>query len=112
QGTVYDQSGAFVPNVTIEIRSVDKGTLHTVTTDDRGRFREPLLLPGTYELEATATGFQLLVMKDIQLTVGQDAVLDVKLAIQATTGQVTVTAEQPAINLASAALSGTVERKQ
>jgi outer membrane receptor protein involved in Fe transport len=112
QGTVYDQSGAFVPNVTIEIRSVDKGTLHTVTTDDRGRFREPLLLPGTYELEATAPGFQPLVMKDIQLTVGQDAVLDVKLAIQATTGQVTVTAEQPAINLASAALSGTVERKQ
>jgi outer membrane receptor protein involved in Fe transport len=112
EGTVFDLSGAFVPNARIEIRSVEKGTVYTVTTDDHGRYREPLLLPGSYELEAAASGFQTKVVKDIHLTVGQDAVMDVKLAIQQSSQQVTVTSEAPAINLTSAAMSGTVERKQ
>src|SRR3982074_2048188 len=50
QGTVYDPSGAFVPGATIEIRNVEKGGTRTLTTDDHGRYREPLLPPGEYEL--------------------------------------------------------------
>lgn len=51
RGTVYDPSGSVVPNASIEVRSVDKGSVRTLTTDDRGRYREPLLLPGAYELQ-------------------------------------------------------------
>lgn len=113
QGTVYDPSGGFVPGATIEIRSVEKGGVRTLTTDGHGRYREPLLLPGEYELRVTVAGFQPVVMKGIKLTVGQDAVLDVKLEIKGGVERVTVTAEEaPPIDLASAALSGTVNRTQ
>jgi outer membrane receptor protein involved in Fe transport len=113
QGTVYDPSGGFVPGATIEIRSVEKGGVRALTTDDHGRYREPLLPPGEYELRMTVAGFQPVVLKGIQLTVGQDAVLDVKLQLTGGTEHVNVTAEDtPPIELASAALSGTVGRAQ
>ena len=112
QGTLFDPSGAVVPGVAIEIRSVDKGSVHTITTDERGRYRDPLLLPGAYELRVSLPGFQTMVLKGIQLTVGQDAVLDVRLEIAKSDQQVNVTADAPSIDLASGALSGTVDRRQ
>jgi len=113
QGTVYDPSGRFVPGATIEIRNVEKGGTRALTTDDHGRYREPLLPPGEYELRTTVAGFQPVVLKGIQLTVGQDAVLDVKLQLRGGTESVNVTADDaPPIDLASAALSGTVSRSQ
>ena len=113
QGTVYDPSGGYVPGASIEIRNVEKGGVRTLTTDDHGRYREQLLPPGEYELHVTVSGFQPTVLKGIQLTIGQDAVLDVKLEITKGTEQVHVTAEDvPPVELASAALSGTVNRTQ
>ena len=113
QGTVYDPSGGYVPGASIEIRNVENGGVRTLTTDDHGRYREQLLPPGEYELHVTVSGFQPTVLKGIQLRIGQDAVLDVKLEITKGTEQVHVTAEDvPPVELASAALSGTVNRTQ
>src|SRR5215472_14787234 len=50
QGTVYDPSGRFVPGAQIEIQSVEKNAVRSLVTDDKGRYREPLLPPGEYEL--------------------------------------------------------------
>jgi len=110
QGTVYDPSGGFVPGAAIEIRNVEQGAVRALTTDDKGRYREPLLPPGEYELRVKVAGFQPVVLKGIKLTIGQDAVLDVKLEITGGVERVNVTADEaPPIDLASAALSGTVE---
>src|SRR3977135_2200060 len=113
QGTVYDPSGGFVPGAAIEIRNAEQGAVRALITDDKGRYREPLLPPGEYELRVKAAGFQPVVLKGIKLTIGQDAVLDVKLEIAGGIERVNVTAEDaPPIDLASAALSGTVNRSQ
>src|SRR5260370_5787785 len=76
----------------MEIRDVEKGGMRALTTDDHGRYREPLLPPGEYELRMTVAGFQPGGLKGIQLTVGQDAVLDVKLQLRGGTERVDVTA--------------------
>src|ERR1700687_5265238 len=55
QGTVYDPSGAVVPQAEIAIRNVDTGAVRTLVTDEGGRWREPVLLPGDYELRLTGT---------------------------------------------------------
>src|SRR6267143_167134 len=113
QGTVYDPSGGFVPGAAIEIRNAEQGAVRALITDDKGRYREPLLPPGEYELRVKVAGFQPVVLKGIKLTIGQDAVLDVKLEIAGGIERVNVTAEDaPPIDLASAALSGTVNRSQ
>src|SRR5437773_7180830 len=46
QGTVYDPSGGFVPGAAIEIRNAEQGAVRALITDDKGRYREPLLPPG------------------------------------------------------------------
>ncbi|PYU53860.1 MAG: hypothetical protein DMG56_28370, partial [Acidobacteria bacterium] len=113
QGTVYDPSGGFVPGAAIEIRNAEQGAVRALITDDKGRYREPLLPPGEYELRVKVLGFQPVVLKGIKLTIGQDAVLDVKLEITGGVERINVSADEaPPIDLASAALSGTVNRSQ
>src|SRR5256886_1768126 len=108
QGTVYDPSGGFVPGAAIEIRNAEQGAVRALITDDKGRYREPLLPPGEYELRVKVAGFQPVVLKGIKLTIGQDAVLDVKLEITGGVERINVSADEaPPIDLASAALGGT-----
>ncbi len=112
QGVVTDPSGAVVPKSAIEIRNVHTGDRKSVASDDAGRYREPLLPPGEYEIRASAPGFQTLVRKGLTLAVGQDAVVNLSLEIGQTTGVITVAADAARINLASGALSGLVETRQ
>src|SRR5260370_19251353 len=61
----------------------------------------------------TVAGFQPGVLKGIEGTVGQDAVLDVKVQLRVGAKSVNVAVDDaPPIDLASAALSGTVNRSQ
>src|SRR5882762_7432396 len=70
QGTVYDPSGAVVPHAEITIRNVDTEAIRTLVADEGGRWREPVLLPGDYELRVTAVGFQTMLRRGIHLAVG------------------------------------------
>src|SRR6202171_6578255 len=112
QGTVYDPSGAVVPQAEIAIRNVDTGAIRTLVTDQGGRWREPVLLPGDYELRVSAAGFQTVLRKGIHLAVGQDAVMDLHLDLGQTGTEVKVIANAERINLVSGALSGLVDEKQ
>src|SRR5713226_833346 len=112
QGTVYDPSGAVVPQAEISIRNVDTGAVRTLVTDEGGRWREPVLLPGGYELRVSATGFQTMLRKGIHLAVGQDAVMDLHLDLGQTGTEVQVVGDASAINLTSGAASGLVDRRQ
>src|SRR6266404_4263879 len=112
QGTVYDPSGAVVPQAEVAIRNVDTGAIRTLVTDEGGRWREPVLLPGDYELRVTAVGFQSILRKGIHLAVGQDAVMDLHLDLGQTGTEVKVIAEASQINLVSGAVSGLVDEQQ
>src|SRR5260370_8712492 len=111
QGTVYDPSGAVVPSAQVEIRNVDTGGIRTLVTDEGGRWREPVLLPGDYELRITAAGFQTIVRRGIHLSVGQEAVDDLQMQIGKTSTEVNVTADAERGNLVSGAVSGLVDEK-
>src|SRR5256884_66903 len=112
QGTVYDPSGGFVPGAAIEIRNAEQGAVRALITDDKGRYREPLLPPGGYELRVKVGGFRRVGLKGFKWAIGQDAGLDVKLEIPGGVERINVSAGAPPIDLASAALSGTVNRSQ
>jgi outer membrane receptor protein involved in Fe transport len=112
QGTIYDPSGAVVPNARIEIRNTETGAARILTSDKQGRYREPVLGPGEYEVRVSASGFQAIQRRGIQLTVGQDALLDFTLELIKTSETVSVTGDATRINLASGALSGLVDQKQ
>ena len=57
-GTVTDPSGAVLPNVTVTLKSTDKGNTQTGTTNAQGAYRFALLSPGNYTVSADAPGFK------------------------------------------------------
>ncbi|PYR91842.1 MAG: hypothetical protein DMF84_15495 [Acidobacteria bacterium] len=57
QGIVKDASGGVLPGATVEARSAGSGVLSAVA-DAGGNFRFPSVLPGTYEVKATLSGFK------------------------------------------------------
>src|SRR5437867_11886316 len=63
QGTVSDQTGAVVPNVTVVLKNASTGVERTVTTDEAGRYTAPLLQVGDYEISAEAPGFSKVTRK-------------------------------------------------
>jgi len=112
QGTITDPSGAVVPRAQVEIRNTGTGAAWRPAADDAGRYRQPLLPPGRYEVRAAAEGFRTAVRGGIELAVGQDALLDVSLEIGQTTTEVSVAANLNQLNFATGALSGLVDDKQ
>jgi outer membrane receptor protein involved in Fe transport len=109
---VSDPSGAGIPNAGVEIHNVETGVSRTIRADASGRWREPVVQPGEYELHIYAPKFQTNVRKGVHLAVGQDAVVDVELEISRTESAVIVTADAERVNLTSGALSGLVDEKQ
>ena len=81
QGAVTDPTGAAVPNARVELRNPDTAAIFHAVTDGAGRFREPLLPPGSYGVRISADGFQSVLEKGLRLSVGQDAVLDTTLQL-------------------------------
>lgn len=93
QGTIKDQTGAVVPNVTITIRGVDVGFNRTVNSDDQGYYRARQIPPGIYTVSAAATsGFTGQEKSNVQVVLGQASNVDFDLSIEAS-AQVDVLAD-------------------
>src|ERR1700674_4713591 len=69
-GEITDPSGASIANATVSVRNVGTGELREVQSNGDGFYSAPNLLPGSYEVSASAEGFSKVVQKGITLTVG------------------------------------------
>jgi len=112
QGLVADSSGAALPNARVLVLNVSTGATRELTTDQSGRYRVPVLPPGDYEVHVTASGFQTLARRGIQLAIGQTVDLDLTLQVGGVETTVSVTAEAPRINLANGSVSGLIDDRQ
>jgi outer membrane receptor protein involved in Fe transport len=81
EGHVVDPSGAAVPGVLITLHQPASGVTRTLTTDQRGLFRAPLLPVGTYALTAAHDGFDTWHDERLRLGVGQTLTLQLELSI-------------------------------
>ena len=108
-GTVMDQSGGVVLQASISIKNIATGITRTSKTSAAGFYSTPNLLPGTYEVKATAQGFSSELRSGIELTVGEQQVLNFTLQVGQTTQTVQVTTEAPTVQLASSSISAVVD---
>jgi len=108
-GIISDRSGAVVPQSSVLIKNVANGVTRTVTTDPAGFYTAPNLLPGTYEVTASATGFASAVNTNITLTVGNQLVLNFVLKVGQVAEVVRVSTDAPTIDLASSAIGAVVD---
>src|ERR1700730_1700692 len=106
--TVTDQSGGVVPKAEISIKNIATGGTRAGTTDPAGFYSAPNLLPGSYDVTATAPGFSSEVHSGITLTVGGQEVLNFTLQVGQVTQTVEVAGEALTVQLASSAISAVV----
>src|SRR4029077_4822939 len=108
-GTVTDPSGAVISVAQISIKNVATGVTRSVATNDAGFYTAPNLLPGTYEVTVTTTGFLTLVRSGVTLTVGAEQSLDLAMQVGQVSQSVHVTGEAPAVQLDSSTIGAVVD---
>src|ERR1700686_262065 len=107
-GTISDPSGGVVPHAQILIRNLANGTTRDVETDEAGFYAAPNLLPGVYNMTATAAGFATNIKKDITITVGSQQVLNLSLNVGQVAESVQVSSAS-LIDLATSAIGAVVD---
>ena len=101
EGTVSDNSGGVLPGVTVTVTNLDTGTTRSVVTNEKGLYRAPLLPLGKYRVVAELQGFKKFEGTDIQLSVGQTAVVNASLSVGAVSETITVSGSDiPALDVA------------
>src|SRR5580704_2763567 len=107
-GTITDPSGAAVPNVQVVIKNSATGIARHLTTNSEGFYSAANLLPGTYEVAVSATGFNTEIKRGITINVGSQPVFNLVLQIGTVANSVEVTTEAPTVQLTSSDISATV----
>jgi hypothetical protein len=79
EGTITDQNQAAVANAVITVTNIETGATRSVTTNESGVYRFPLLPLGTYRITAEAANFKKIVRDGITLSTGQTATVDLLL---------------------------------
>jgi hypothetical protein len=108
-GTIIDPAGGQVPNAQIVIKDVSTGVERTVTTNKDGFYIAANLLPAEYQVTISAQGFNTEIKNGIKLNVGMEQEFNLTLQVGTVTHRVEVTAEAPAVQLASSDISATVQ---
>jgi hypothetical protein len=102
-GLVRDSSGAVLPGVTVEAASpalIEKARV--AITDGSGQYRIVDLVPGTYSVTFSLTGFSTVRREDIRLAGSFTATVSVDLVVGSLQETVTVSGESPLVDVQSA----------
>jgi hypothetical protein len=94
-GTVSDKTGAVVPNATITVSNVAKGSSVTAQTDQNGQYRVQHLIPDTYSVSAEATNFGKVTTQNVVVYADTAPKVDMTLAVGSVSNDITVTAGAP-----------------
>src|ERR1700745_741112 len=81
--TVNDQTGAVIPDATVQLKNAETGINRSDVTESHGLSVIPGIVPGNYELTVTAKGFAPRKLP-VSLSVGQTASLPVTLGVSVT----------------------------
>ena len=76
RGTVFDPSGAVIPGAVVTATNPATGVVRSTVTGADGKYLIPQLNPATYQLQATAPGFERERANEVVLTVGEIITLD------------------------------------
>jgi hypothetical protein len=104
-GTVTDNGGAVVPNATVKITDVAKGTSTTVQTNGSGEYTVQHLIPDIYQVDVTAAGFAPGTVNNVVVYADTAPKADVKLVVGTASSTVTVTTAAPLLTTDRAEVS-------
>lgn len=92
-GTVLDRSGAAISGAAVTAINTDTGVSTTVQASKVGELRIPNLLPGNYDISASANGFATFTLKNFTVTLNSTGTARLVLPVATTSTNVQVSAE-------------------
>jgi hypothetical protein len=110
-GTVQDQTGAVVANVTVTASNQGTGIITSTKTDANGQYRLDNLQPGNYRVAFAGQGFRSFTSDGNTVIVDGATRVDASLQVGAQGETIEVTAAQPLIDSTSSSLGEVVSQK-
>ncbi len=111
-GKVEDAAGSPIQGAAVSVKSTETGSVRSAVTDDQGEYRVLALPVGPQEVKAEKTGFRAAVRTGVNLAVGQEAVVNLRLEVGEFAQEITVAADAPLVNTTTAQVSGLVNEQQ
>lgn len=112
-GTVKDPAGLIIPNAQVSLTNQGTGVVQTISTNSAGLFVFSSVLPGTYSVDITVSGFRSFQVKDIAVTATERRSLgDLTLQVGQVQEKVQVVAEAIPVQTASSERAGLVSGDQ
>lgn len=108
-GVITDDSLTPLPNAKVSIKNVVTGVVRTSKTDKDGQYSAPNLLPGTYEITASAQGYATSEQRDVTLAVGATQSVNLTLKRGEVSEKIIISVAPPSMDLSSSAVTGNVD---
>ncbi|HVF29488.1 MAG TPA: carboxypeptidase regulatory-like domain-containing protein [Pyrinomonadaceae bacterium] len=110
-GTITDPNGAVVPGAAVTVKNTETNVAASATSNDEGSYTIPLLLPGTYTVSATASGFKTSTVENVTVRVDDRLTIDVQLQVGAA-AEVNIVANGDVIEQGSVTTGTLVTQRQ
>ncbi|HWF47622.1 MAG TPA: carboxypeptidase regulatory-like domain-containing protein [Bryobacteraceae bacterium] len=110
-GIVTDNSGAVVPNASIDLVNTATQAKRTTTSNRAGVYALPDITPGTYQITVSASGFQTEQRTDISVNIAANITLNFALQVGSRTERVVVNGSGEQINTVDATVSTVIGRR-
>jgi len=107
-GVVADASGAAVPGAQLVVTNMGTNNVVRTVSGTNGEYTVPSLPAGQYKISTKANGFSETIQTNIQLTIGQNANLNVVLQVGGTSETVNVSSNATIINSSTAEISSVI----
>src|SRR6516165_9857188 len=112
KGQITDPSGAAVSSANITIINSETDISRATTSDAAGNYLVLALPVGNYKIKAAKAGFQESIRGGIELNVGREVSVDLRLELSAVKAAVTVSEDAPIVNTTTSDISGLVGAKE
>src|SRR6476660_3165964 len=110
-GTAVDDTKAVLPGVNVTATDQETGRVATAVTNEKGEYRLLRLLPGKYTVQAELAGFSSVVLKDVELLVGNTLAIPFTMKLAQVSETLTVIDETPLVDADSSQVDGNVDRR-
>jgi hypothetical protein len=111
-GTVTDESKAVLPGATVTVTNTQTGASRTIVTDERGRYHAFNLQPAVYSVASELPGFSSTSRKDVEVTIGNDVLVDLAMKVGTVSETITVSGEATMLDTRATVVGGLVSTKQ
>lgn len=111
-GRVLDPSGGSIPRATVEATENSAQIKIAATTNESGTYELLYLMPGTYTLVVTATGFETARQSGVELRVADRLLLDFSLKVGSVNESMVVSGQVSLVDSSSASLGQVTDTRR